>query len=112
MTRKNYHCSFSCFRVYFFINLRTSSNGTDWTSAAPPASYGTFVTREAPSGTKNGSNDTFTLAHAPISGSEMLFLNGLLLNPGAGNDYTISTNTITMLVIPVSTDVLLATYRY
>ena len=89
-----------------------TSNGTDWTSAAPASQLPTFVTREAPSGTKNGSNPTFTLAHAPTSGSEMLFLNGLLLNVGAGNDYTISTDTITMLVIPVSTDVLLATYRY
>jgi hypothetical protein len=74
----------------------------------------TFVTREAVSGTKNGTNPTFVLANSPTSGSEMIFLNGLLLNPGAGNDYTISGATVTMLTnaIPVSTDILLATYRY
>lgn len=74
----------------------------------------TFVTREAVAGTKNGVNATFTLANSPTAGSEMLFLNGILLNQGAGNDYTISGLTITMLtgMIPVSTDVFLATYRY
>jgi hypothetical protein len=72
----------------------------------------TFVTREAVAGTKNGINATFTLAFTPIAGSEMIFLNGLLLNPGAGNDYTISGLTITMLTLPLSTDVLLASYRY
>jgi hypothetical protein len=72
----------------------------------------TFVTREAAVGLKNGVNATFTLANTPTAGSEMIFLNGMLLNPGAGNDYTISGLTITMLIIPVSTDVLLATYRF
>ena len=79
---------------------------------AAAAANPTFVTREAVSGTKNGVNAVFTLANTPIAGSEMIFLNGLLLNPGAGNDYTISGNTITMLTIPVSSDILFATYRY
>lgn len=80
-----------------------------------PVALGTnFVVREAVSGVKNGVNTTFTLAHAPVAGSEELYLNGILLNVGAGNDYTISSLTITMLtgVIPVSTDVLLGSYRY
>jgi len=90
-----------------------TSDGTDWTSAAPGAAPN-YATREVPSGTKNGTNPTFTLANTPVSGSEMLFLNGILLNVGAGNDYTISTNTLTMLTaaIPESTDVLLCSYRY
>ena len=73
---------------------------------------GDYIVREVPTGTKNGSNATFTLANTPVSGTEMLFLNGILQNAGSGNDYTISTNTITMLTgaIPVSTDVLLCTY--
>ena len=74
----------------------------------------TYVVRESPSGTKNGSNTDFTLAHTPTSGTEMVFKNGILQNAGAGNDYTISTNTITFLTgaIPVATDVLLVTYTY
>jgi len=73
---------------------------------------GLYVTREVPSGTKNGSNTDFTLANTPVSGTEMVFFNGMLLNAGAGNDYTISTNTITFLtgVIPISTDTILVTY--
>lgn len=89
--------------------VRTLLNVAD---GATNVTLPSFVTREAVSGTKNGTNPTFTLAHAPTADSEMLFLNGLLLNPGAGNDYTISGSTITMLTLPVSTDILLATYRY
>lgn len=72
-----------------------------------------FVDKEVPSGTINGSNATFTLANTPTSGSEHLYLNGVLLQSGAGNDYTITTNTITMLTtaIPVSGDKLAVSYR-
>ncbi len=54
-----------------------------------------MIKRETPSGTVNGSNVTFTLANTPISGSEEVFLNGMLMDAGGTNDYTISTNTIT-----------------
>jgi hypothetical protein len=71
-----------------------------------------FVTRETPSGTINGSNPTFTLANTPTTGTEQVYLNGLLLDPGAGNDYTISGGTLTMLTtsIPASGDKLRVTY--
>lgn len=60
-----------------------------------------FVIRETPTGTVNGVNTTFTLAATPAStSSEMVFLNGLLQEPGAGNDYTIAGPTITMLSAP------------
>jgi len=69
-----------------------------------------IVVRETPGGTINGVNATFTLAATPVSGSEQIFLNGVLLESGAGNDYTISTATITMLVIPQTGDRLKANY--
>jgi hypothetical protein len=69
-----------------------------------------FVTEETPSGSINGSNVTFTLANTPTSGTLKLFLNGVRQKSGAGNDYTISTNTITMTTAPVSGDVLIADY--
>lgn len=70
-----------------------------------------FVDKEVPSGTKNGTNPTFTMANTPTSGSEHLYLNGILQNVGAGNDYTITGATITMLNIPAASDVLLVSYR-
>ena len=89
--------------------VRTLLNVADGATAV---TLPTFITREAVTGTKNGTNPTFTLANIPTVGSESLFLNGMLLNPGAGNDYTITGLTITMLTLPISTDILLATYRY
>jgi hypothetical protein len=70
-----------------------------------------FITRETPTGTINGSNTTFTLANTPISGTEMVFLNGVLQDAGAGNDYTISGTTITMLSAPLSGDKIRASYQ-
>lgn len=70
-----------------------------------------FVDKATPSGTIDGSNVTFTLASTPIVGSEHLYLNGILQNPGAGNDYTISGTTITYLSAPITGSVLLVSYR-
>lgn len=72
----------------------------------------TLAVRETPSGTVDGSNATFTLAHTPSSGTESVYLNGVLQEPGAGNDYTISGGTITMLTAPVSGSRLRVTYQY
>lgn len=69
-----------------------------------------FVTEETPSGSINGSNTAYTLANTPTSGTLKLYLNGIRLKSGAGNDYTLSTNTITMTTAPISGDVLLADY--
>lgn len=70
-----------------------------------------FITRETPAGAMNGANTIFTLANTPVVGSEHVFLNGLLQEPGAGNDYTISGATITYLSAPISTDRLRVSYR-
>lgn len=61
-----------------------------------------FVTREVPSGSVNGSNAVFTLVNTPVAGTEQVFLNGLLQQEGAGNDYTISGDTITFTTAPDS----------
>lgn len=70
-----------------------------------------FVDKEVPSGTINGSNVTFTLAFTPLAGSEHVYLNGVLQNPGGANDYTISGTTITYNNAPQTGDVLLVSYR-
>lgn len=90
-------------------------DGTSITATAgviSAASSPNFVDNEVPSGTVNGSNATFTLAHTPVSTSLSLYLNGILQAAGAGKDYTISTGTITMLNVPITGDTLLANYRF
>jgi hypothetical protein len=102
------------------ITMQTSvtgvlkGNGTAISAAVASTDYmapASFVTRETPSGTINGVNTTFTLANTPIVNTEQVFLNGLLLEPGAGNDYTISGATITMLIVPATGDRLKANYQ-
>lgn len=70
-----------------------------------------LVIRETPTGLVNGSNTIYTLANTPVAGTEQVFLNGIMLDPGAGNDYTISGATITMLVTPQTNDKLRVSYR-
>lgn len=78
----------------------------------------TRVYRATPTGTVNGSNTAFTIAALIISGTEEVYKNGMLMNAGAGNDYTIAyaaTTTITFLTAPSSTpftDVILVNYSY
>jgi hypothetical protein len=69
-----------------------------------------YITRETPSGSVNGSNTSFVLANVPVAGSESVFLNGVLQEPGAGNDYTISGSTITYLTAPVTGDKIRVSY--
>lgn len=69
-----------------------------------------FVVRETPTGAVNGSNVTFTLANAPLSNTECVYLNGLLQEPGA-NDYSIATNTITFVTAPATGDRLRVNYQ-
>ena len=70
-----------------------------------------FVDKEIPSGSINGSNTAFTLANTPIAGSEHIYLNGILQESGAGNDYTISGTSITMLTAPLTGEKLRVSYR-
>lgn len=69
-----------------------------------------IVTRETPGGAVNGSNTEYTVSLTPVAGSEQVFLNGLLQEPGAGNDYTISGTSIAFADAPVSGDRIRVTY--
>lgn len=77
---------------------------------AIPTKYTAFVIRETTSGAINNSNTDFGLANTPFSGSEQIFLNGLLQEPGVGNDYTISGNFILMTDAPKNNDRLKVSY--
>ncbi len=70
--------------------------------------YTDFIANETPGGTINGSNAAFTLANTPQW--LQLQLNGVTLEPGAGNDYTISAAAVTMLLVPQTGDKLRAYY--
>lgn len=101
------------------LDTSTTANITDSTDKrfltdaelALIASLGIPVVRETPSGVVDGSNVTFILAHAPIAGSEQLFVNGTSQEPG-GVDYSISGVTITMALAPESGDFVRVNYRY
>lgn len=69
-----------------------------------------FSDQETPSGTIDGANGSFTVAHAPTVGSLKLYLNGQRLRDGT--DYTYTGSNITMTTLPFSGDILLADYRY
>lgn len=89
-------------------------NGTALSAATAGVDYmapADFVTRETPSGSINSSNTSFVLANTPLAGTEQVFLNGILQEPGAGNDYTISSGTITYLSAPITGDRLRVTYQ-
>lgn len=71
-----------------------------------------FVDRETPAGLVDGVNATYTLAGTPIVGSEHVYHNGLLMEPGTGNDYTISGATITWQTpVPLTGDKIRVSYR-
>jgi hypothetical protein len=85
-----------------------TGNGTSSSPLHAVGSSGTWYQDEVPSGTKNGVNMTFTLAHTPTS-VVLLYLNGQYQVSG-GADYSRSGTTITMTTAPLSTDTLVATY--
>jgi hypothetical protein len=68
------------------------------------------ITRENPSGARDGINTDFTLSQLPLSNSEHVFLNGLLQDPGVSDDYTISGKIVTFNNAPISTDVIRVSY--
>jgi len=69
-----------------------------------------FVCREVPTGSMNGTNAIFTLSNIPSPNTEQVFLNGILLNSGNNNDYNINQNTITFLRQIQSDDLILVNY--
>lgn len=90
--------------------LTWSSTNSDWepkTVTVPvPA-----VVSETPGGTMNGSNKAFTLSFVPNPGASLtLWLNGVEQVPAT--DYTISAATVTYVVAPKSTDLMIAQYTH
>lgn len=70
----------------------------------------TTIANETPSWTINGSNVNFSLAHSPILTTEKLYLNWMRLK--ITDDYTLSSNIITLLYPPTPWETLLIDYNY
>lgn len=68
-----------------------------------------FIDDETPSGTINGSNQTFTLANSPIPSSVKVYLGGVRLR--VTQDYTLSGRTLTFTNAPQVGEILLVDYR-
>ena len=100
------HISASNAPVSGSVLVAKSSTEAAWQQA--------IVFGEQPTGTKNGSNLTFTLANAVINNTDlMLFVNGLLQLSGSSNDYTLTGSQINFNsgLAPFSEDVITAIYR-
>lgn len=87
----------------------TGAITVDNTSGSGFVKYGDIVENETPAGVIDGTNTSFTLANPNAYGLQ-LQLNGQTLEPGVGNDYTISGKDITTLFAPVTGDKLRAYY--
>lgn len=70
-----------------------------------------FEWNERLTGTTNGVNTVFNIAYTPTnSNSLMIFLNGVLQEPGITQDYTVSGTTITFNTAPKAESKITATY--
>ena len=80
----------------------------DGTFASPAST--TYQRATAVTGTQDGTNKTFTIGNTLTTGSEQVHINGILLTPGASNDYVYNgTTTVTFqagFTAPAAADVL------
>lgn len=69
-----------------------------------------IVKGETPAGALNGANVTFVLANSPKVGTVDVYVNGILQDEGAGNDYELEGDTITMAYALTSADKIRVAY--
>lgn len=93
----------------------TSVNGVNQWSLPVTAVVPSFADGEVPTGTINGTNASFTLAHASAqTGNSLVLVRNGVVQQSGGNDYTLAGATVTFTTgsIPQTGDVVLAWYRY
>lgn len=70
-----------------------------------------IIDNETPSGTVNGTNKAFTLAHIPNpTASLKVYVNGMRMKSG-GEDFTLSGSTITFVTAPPATSIITCDYQ-
>jgi hypothetical protein len=88
--------------------VTTNANLTgDVTSVGNATTLAVYHRSTVVSGTQDGVNKVFTLANTPKSGSEQIYVNGILMLPGSSNDYVLSGTTVTFqagFTAPAATD--------
>lgn len=92
-----------------YLNNVLYVSGTGGWVAITGGVGGTLIVGEPPSGAINGSNRTFFLANAPLSGTLALYQDGARLQ-GTGGDYNLTGNVITFVTAPLTGDTLIADY--
>ena len=86
-------------------------NSVEGNLGSAPMPFARFINRETPVGAVDGVNALFQLAYPQAPGSENVFLNGMLMEPGAGNDYTIDAQgAITLMRSPLVGDRIKVSY--
>jgi len=95
-------------------NTNSSSSGSEGSgsggNANPVINGQNIVPEEAPVGTIDGVNTIFTLAHIPISGTLLVYVNGL--SEFANVDYTVNGNQILFVTAPNVGSTLIVSYQY
>ena len=93
---------------------RVTTGGTLSTGDLPSGTINisNIATRETPTPLPNGVATVFSLTGNCVPGTEHVYLNGVLMEPGAGNDYLVNNSplTITFLFTPTSTDKIRVSY--
>lgn len=93
---------------------RVTSGTTLSTGDLPSGTMNTanYTVRETPTPAPNGVVTVFTCSGNAVTNSEQVFLNGVLMESGAGNDYTVTYSplTITFLFTPTATDKIRVNY--
>ena len=72
-----------------------------------------FIDNEVPAGDLDGADVTYTLANTPSPSTSLkVYLNGIRQDEGGADDYTQAAGVITFNAAPISTDKILADYRF
>lgn len=96
----------------YVLSWNDSESKFEWISndVADVVKEADVICNEIPSGLINSLNVTYTIANTPVTGTVMVFLNGMLQAPGGGLDYTISGTTITFVKAPRTNSDLYVSY--
>lgn len=107
VTTSNYYTTPADIKNDKIIAIRDRSTVTAVNGLGTYGVY-TSIFNEVPTGTINGTNLIFTLAHTPISGSLNVYVDGVRLN--SGTDYTFVGTTLTLIIAPATE--LIVDYQY